>query len=489
MSSPLALAAVTWVIKDLLNEGLINSQIQGNVLVTARPPVHEPKLSTAEESQLNLFLYHVTPNQGWSSHGFPAFDGSGLRTGNPPLALDLHYLVTAYDERDLHAEILLGYAMALLHQTPVLTRKALRRSLVADIPLPPASPPPPLLPPTLPADLRALTRSGLADQLEMIKITPQYLNLEEMSKLWTGFQAPYRPSVAYLVTVVLIQPEKPARSALPVLTVGKDGRGPAAQASLLLPFPTLLAVRAPDYQEVSRIGDTIHLFGHHLASTTQTFIAKHAALGFELSASGAAALESTAVPTREELGTGDNTFALSDDVFLTAESRIKVRLDQAQPAANWAAGVHTIELRTQNPTDTAPHTTNVLALAIAPEILFGGGNAPQITAAAASDGFRATTVQVKCRPNVRKGQSVSLVLGDRELPGRAVFAGAATETDTLEFTGSLPAAMFADVGTPPARPRFPLRLRVDRVESILIRRFAPPKPPEFDPAQFVEMPV
>ncbi len=479
MSSPMALAAVTWVLKDLLNEGVINNQISGNITVTARPPIPEPKLPAGEESQLNIFLYHVTPNQGWRNQGLPAFDGAGLRTGNPPLALDLHYLLTAYDERELHAEILLGYAMSLLHQTPVLTRKALRKSLVTDL-----DPDNPLITSSLPSDLRALSKSGVADQLETIKITPQFLNLEEMSKLWTGFQVPYRPSVAYLVTVVLIQPEKSARSPLPVLTVGKDDIGPIVQANLLPPFPTLLAVRASGYQEAARINETIHLLGHHLSGTTPTVILRHAGLGLELTATGAA-LNFTIPPQSKDLGIGPETFDLPDDIFLNADTRIKVDLSQAQPPANWAAGIYTVVLQTLRPGDTAPRTSNSVPLPIAPEILFGGGNDPQITAAAAVDGFRATTVQLKCRPQVRIGQSVSLVIGDRELAGRGIFAGTATQTDTLEFKGSLPVSMF---GLPPGS-KFPLRLRVDRVESILTQRFQAPKPPQFDATQAVAMPA
>ena len=56
-----------------------------------------------------------------------ARSASGRRTTNAPLALDLHYLLTAYARTDAAAEILLGYAMHLLHETPVLDAAALRR--------------------------------------------------------------------------------------------------------------------------------------------------------------------------------------------------------------------------------------------------------------------------------------------------------------------------------------------------------------------------
>ena len=52
-----------------------------------------------------------------------------LRLANAPLALDLHYLLSVYSGGDLHAEILLGYAMQLLHEMPVLTRDAIRTAL------------------------------------------------------------------------------------------------------------------------------------------------------------------------------------------------------------------------------------------------------------------------------------------------------------------------------------------------------------------------
>ena len=65
--------------------------------------------------------------------------------------------------------------------------------------------------PALPPALRALVDSGLEDQVELIKLTPQYLNTEEMSKLWTAMQSHFRPTAAYTASVVLIQAQQPAR--------------------------------------------------------------------------------------------------------------------------------------------------------------------------------------------------------------------------------------------------------------------------------------
>jgi hypothetical protein len=127
MSGPLAIAAVTAVLKGLLNDGLLNHDLSavGSFSVTASPP-DRVVTGANEPNRLNLFLYQVTPNPGWRNEGLPSRDGNGGRLTNPPLALDLHYLLTAYGSQDLNAEILLGYAMQLLHETPMLTRAQLR---------------------------------------------------------------------------------------------------------------------------------------------------------------------------------------------------------------------------------------------------------------------------------------------------------------------------------------------------------------------------
>ena len=83
MSNALALGAVTAVLRDLLNNGLIDQDmtgtIGGNVSVTALPPDRIDVGENREKSQLNLFLYQVTPNQGWRNVGLPSRDARGDR--------------------------------------------------------------------------------------------------------------------------------------------------------------------------------------------------------------------------------------------------------------------------------------------------------------------------------------------------------------------------------------------------------------------------
>jgi len=214
MSTALAIASVTAVLKDLLNNGLIDHDVDasvGEVIVSTLPPDRIDALDSQKKSRLNIFMYQVTPNAGWRNTALPSRNPNGDRVSNPPLALDLHYLLTAYGAEELHAEILLGYGMQLLHETPVLTRDAIRRSL---------TPPSPVTAGAsggdLPPAMAALFSSELAEQVEQIKIAPSALNTEEISRMWSAFQAKYRPTAVYQVSVVLIESRGTTRSALPV---------------------------------------------------------------------------------------------------------------------------------------------------------------------------------------------------------------------------------------------------------------------------------
>lgn len=210
MSNALAIASVTAVLKDLLNNGVIDHQLSGvvgEVTVSALPPDRVLVNGQPESSRINLFLYQVTPNPGWRNVALPSRDGDGARVANPPLGLDLHYLVTTYGASEFHAEILLGYALQLLHETPVLTRDAIHRTLA------PASP---VTGSILPPPLDTLAASELGDQVEQIRLTPQTMSVEEISRLWSAIQSHYRPTAAYQASVVLIESRRPARTALPV---------------------------------------------------------------------------------------------------------------------------------------------------------------------------------------------------------------------------------------------------------------------------------
>lgn len=192
MSSALAIASVTAVLKNLLENELIQQSAitgMGDVTITALPPDRIPT-GAEEHAQLNLHLYRLTPNSGWlRSNAFASQDGQKQSLS---LALDLHYLLTAYAERDFQAEILLGYAIQKLYETPILTQEAIRSALKS-------------VSASSSTALTALSTSTMADQREQIKVSPEFLSMEEMSKLWSSLQTRARLSATYQVSVVLIE--------------------------------------------------------------------------------------------------------------------------------------------------------------------------------------------------------------------------------------------------------------------------------------------
>jgi len=186
MSSPLSIASVTSVIKSVLENGLVMhgaTAVVGELAVTATPP---DRITTGadERSQLNIYLYRITPNTAWRA--IPT--GSAQSNGAVPLSLDLHYLLTAYGERDYHAETLLGSAMELLHQTPVFTHETIA--------------------PTL-ASLAERGGSGASvfadviDSIDRITLSPEFLSMEDLTKLWSALQARFRLSATYQASVLM----------------------------------------------------------------------------------------------------------------------------------------------------------------------------------------------------------------------------------------------------------------------------------------------
>lgn len=196
MSSALAIAAVTSILKDLLGNRLVQRNLigdVGDVAVTALPP-DRVTVGADERAQLNLFMYRVTPHAGWRRNR-PATDDQETPT-SPLLTLDLHYLLSAYGEEDLQAEILLGYAIQMFQETAVLTRDAIRTALDGTSNGSRQGP----------SSLRTtVASSGLADQVEQLTICPEFLSMEETTRLWSALQAHYRPSAVYEVSAVLIQ--------------------------------------------------------------------------------------------------------------------------------------------------------------------------------------------------------------------------------------------------------------------------------------------
>ena len=192
----LSLASLTAVIKHLIENGLasrnVTSQLGGDVTISALPPDRIPS-GGDERAQLNIFLHQVTP------HVTLMLSGDSRNARTPAVAVELHYLITAYGAQDYQSEILLGHAIDILHECAVLDRDRIRASLTALT----TSADRRVVPPAV----ATLANSDLPDRVDSVQITPEFLSVEDISKLWSALQARFRPSITYKVTAVPITAE------------------------------------------------------------------------------------------------------------------------------------------------------------------------------------------------------------------------------------------------------------------------------------------
>lgn len=438
MSNAFAIAAVTAVLRNLIDTGLTRLDLSalGSWSVSAFPPDRVLTDGTNESNQLNLFMYHAMTNQGWANAGLPSRDVVGQRLTNPPLALDLDYLLTAYGKEELYAETLLGAAMQLLHENPVLTRAFIGQTFD------PASNPTP--------EIAMLADSGLADQVELVKISPQPLGTEELSKLWTAFQSHYRPTAAYRLTVVLIESDAPTRAPLPVLERGREDRGPLALADLSAPYPTLERLILPNNQISALIGDLVNLEGHHLAGESGN--PQDVTVHVEFSHRRNRSVPSVEIP-HQSRSANSARFVLNN-------------------ASAYPAGLYALHLAVIPVADASKQqTTNDLPLMIAPRIVSPMPmNVARVNVDAAT-GLGEATIDLTCSPHVLPEQHVTLGIGDREIAADPH----PNQTGALTFRVQQIAA-----------GEYRVRLRVDGIESHLIDRSTPGKP-KFDQTQKVTL--
>jgi hypothetical protein len=390
VSNSLAIAAVTRALRDLLFVG-VNGDFPG-ASVTTRPP--DLARNGQASNQVNVFLYLTSIDAAWRNMDMPDRVHPG-EIGFPPLPLTLHYMITAFgeDDDDLVGHKLLGRAMSLLHDRPLLS----------------------------PAELHsALPDSDLDHQVERVRLTPETLTVDEMSRLWTTFQTQYRISTTYQASVVLIDSNLPVRAAVPVLARGAGDTGPVARSDLQPPpVPTLV--------DAGLAAGVVTLTGHDLAGTGVAVRLTHPALAAPL--------------------------VLAQPALQSA-SDVEIRF--ALPAGTPAGTLTIAALVTHT---GPPIPTNEVALAVAPRI------ASALPLNATRDGLGAVDLLVDVDPDVVAGQQAFLLAGSRQVSAEPFVAPAST----LEFRFAIDPAAYI------------VRLRVGGVDSQIVDHSV--TPPAFDSTQ------
>lgn len=366
MSNALAISGVTAVLQYFLN-AVYNTPPApiGSVSVTAvAPDIVQSNLGSGSSAgpQVNLFMHQVTHNPAWRNMSLPSLASDGSTAlQNPPLALDLHYLMTAYASHDTQAEALLGYGIQMLHDNPVLPRAQISFALNN-------------LPGTNPL-AGVLSGSGLADQIEMIKITPATLGREELAWLWTALKADFRPTYAFDVSVVLIQSQLATSLAFPVVIRNIQVQ-PVTPAQIF-------AAQPPTGQTAAMVGDTVTVTGQNLANTVQ-------------------------------VGLRNQRLGIQNPPALPLTPQTVTPTSVAFVVPNLPAGLYNVWLLCG--TGSNLQSTNTVPVAIAPTL-----SSPTVTAN--GGGFLVT---VDCSPTLLPGQNVILTLNDTAVPAITFDSPAST---------------------------------------------------------------
>jgi len=124
------------------------------------------------ESGVSAYLYRITENS--ARRRLPPNNPRGGRD-RIPLPLDLHYLLASWGADAASEQQLLGWAMRMLADAPVLTSSLLNQASV-----------------------------GVFDENEAVELVRDDLTATDAINLWRGLRLPYRLGVCYLARLVTI---------------------------------------------------------------------------------------------------------------------------------------------------------------------------------------------------------------------------------------------------------------------------------------------
>jgi hypothetical protein len=390
-------AVLRWLLANALTAGGPSSIIGVSSPVTALSP-DLVATGADEQPQINLFMYYASLNANFRNNALPSQDAQGRRVSNPPLALDLHYLVSAYGKNEFDPEILLAWAMQVFYENPVLTRQLIQDSIDGIVAAGHMSP-----------EVQLIVTTNLASQVESIRIAPESLSNEEINKLWMAFNAHYRPTTSYQISVVLIEETKSFKSNLPVQSRNVQ----------VLPWQSPII----DSLTPQPVGS-----GEMLTITGRNFI-------------------------------GDSPA----DTVISFDEQPPIAPDTIQPGCiririptSLQAGVRTLRVlrnvRFGVPTDPHPG----FASSATPFLL-----APTITTAPPISAATGTVLTLAITPTVGRSQEAVLLIGDTAIPIPSRPASGPATSSTLDFP--IPTGLVHPV--PPAG--LPLRVQIDRSQSRL----------------------
>ena len=160
-------------------------------------PLNEIPNPPAEDG-INLFLYHITPNMAYRNHDLPTHNSAGMLVRESvSIGIDLSYLLTAFCKQDdpsrLNDQMLLANAILTLDEFCILTKGII-------------------------SNQAETVGSDLDQQVERIRLSMLNLSIDDLTKIWSSFAegTPYKTSIAYFASVVILDRRFPVSPPLPV---------------------------------------------------------------------------------------------------------------------------------------------------------------------------------------------------------------------------------------------------------------------------------
>lgn len=307
-------AAINDVTRGL--QVLLLSQLQ-QVSATAQISLLPPGDGLPTGLGVNLYLYRITESQFTKNQSWPG-DRTTPSSRKPALGLELFYLLTPFappvdpstaSGDDAHT--MLGAAMLVFHENPILTQTHIKGF-----------------------DADAVLTPALLNSFEDIKIRLTATGLEELSKIWATINQPYRLSVAYEVSLVELTPTTPPMiDGAVVLSTKLDVVNWA---------PPVLNTISPATGSLAHVDASGNLVGNLLTITGSGFLFSGQVAGVSVGG--------TAVPVSSAPSPTNNSLAVTLSTVLDAGPENDVRISLSGKtsapmtfvASPWLAGIHPI---------------------------------------------------------------------------------------------------------------------------------------------------
>jgi hypothetical protein len=174
-----AIAATSEAILGLLRNAAVGSEFAG----MSFEHYQASNLQSPMSEGVSLYLYRVTVS---ANRNLPPRTGRDGRRYGPPLPLDLHYLAIPWAGDAIKQQRLLGFAVRVLENTPILPAGVLNQH----------GPEPDVFRPE-----------------ETVELVYELVSTQDLSEVWKVAQTKEQPAATYVARMVEIESERPVEDA------------------------------------------------------------------------------------------------------------------------------------------------------------------------------------------------------------------------------------------------------------------------------------